>query len=240
MARVLDPLKSFVRRLAGLAGLSIRSVGRGVAGVDLLHDACILLGDKPSTILFDVGANIGQTTKAMLKTFRSPRIIAFEPSPETHRTLVHNLRGRPQVTIESIAFGHAEEVQPFHVTSGNSVNDSLLEPAWDSGATIVEVHVNTIDHYCARHGIETIGLLKIDTQGNDLNVLHGARAMLDGRQISLFACEAIFQSMYRGQASLCDLLAFAAEVGYELVGFYEQSYIKNRLSYLDALFASPH
>jgi hypothetical protein len=45
--------------------------------------------------------------------------------------------------------------------------------------------------------------------------------------------------MYYGQATLPELLAFAADVGYELVGFYEQTFVRNRLTYLDALFLAP-
>jgi hypothetical protein len=44
--------------------------------------------------------------------------------------------------------------------------------------------------------------------------------------------------MYEGQATLQDLLSFADEVGYKLMGFYEQTYVKNQLFYLDALFIS--
>ena len=62
--------------------------------------------------------------------------------------------------------------------------------------------------------------------------------MLDDRRIQLYSCEANFEHMYDGQATLLDLLAFADKIGYKLVGFYEQTYVKNRLSYLDALFSA--
>jgi len=202
----------------------------------LLHDARVLIGDRKGAVLFDVGANVGQTTRAMLESFRAPRIYAFEPSPTTFEALGKAVRCVPGVMVEPLAMGDREGMLPFHVTEGYSVNDSLLTPTWKAGGSRIEVRVDTIDGYCGRMGIDSISLLKIDAQGYDLRVLQGSRAMLEARRVQLYSCEANFEHMYEGQATLRDLLAFAEEVGYRLVGCYEQTYIKNRLLYLDALF----
>jgi FkbM family methyltransferase len=229
-----------VRRLAKrafhAAGYSLRDVGRGVGGVELLHDARVLLGHAAGLVLFDIGANVGQTTLAMLDTFDAPRIRAFEPSPATAATLKRAVGSCPGVVVEPLAFGETVGTLPFHVTEAYSVNDSLLRPRWNAGGTMVEVPVTTVDSYCEQHGIRGIDLLKIDTQGYDVRVLRGAREMLAHRRIRLFCCEANVQDLYHGQAGLRDVLAFADEVGYRLVGFYQQSYVRNDLSYLDALF----
>jgi FkbM family methyltransferase len=238
VAMLRSRLKRFIKSILGTLGYAVRGVGNGVGGVELLHDARILLGDALGTVLFDVGANVGQTTRAMLDTFPSPRVFAFEPSPATFDSLRRALGGRPGVKVEALAMGSTEGKLPFHVTREHSVNDSLLVPAWQAGGSVVEVRVETVDGYCERAGLESIGLLKIDAQGYDAEVLRGARHMLDGRRIHLYSCEANFERLYEGQATLRDLLAFADEVGYQLVGFYEQTYLKDRLSYLDALFCA--
>jgi len=204
--------------------------------VELLHDARILLNEDGAPILFDVGANIGQTTQSMLDAFHAPEICAFEPSPSTVESLRRAVGDRAGVTVEALAMGDTEGILPFYVTQDYSVNDSLLSPTRNAGGSVVEVRVDTVDSYCGRNGIESISLLKIDAQGYDLHVLRGARRMLDDRRIKLFSCEADFDSMYTGQTTLRDLLTFGDEVGYKLVGFYEQTYFKNRLAYLDILF----
>ncbi len=231
-------LKRFVRRGFGSAGYTIRDVGKGVGGVDLLHDAKVLIGSESNPVLFDVGANIGQTAWAMLGAFRTPIIRSFEPSPSTFTILQKEMANRSSVILEPIALGESVGVMPFHVTQDHSVNDSLLAPTWDAKGTVVEVRVDTVDNYCTTHSIEKIHLLKVDAQGYDLHVLKGARKMLDSKRIQLFCVEANFETMYEGQATLRDLLAYADEVGYRLVGFYEQNYVNNRISYLDALFVS--
>jgi FkbM family methyltransferase len=226
-----------IRRGLSSAGYTVRDVGQGVTGVDLLHDARVLLDDIASPILFDVGANVGDVTLAMLDAFAAPRIVAFEPSPQTVQRLRSVVGARPNVTVEGIALGAEAGTCEFHVTSQHPVNDSLLKPLWDDPhATVATVDVQTIDEYCQRHGIHVIDLLKIDAQGFDRHVLAGARAMLTQQTIRLYSCEANFHQMYDGQATMRDLLEFAEDVGYELVGCYEQTYIRNSLSYLDMLF----
>jgi FkbM family methyltransferase len=232
-------LKQCIRRPIGALGYAVRDVGTGVGGVDLLHDARTLLDGVESPVLFDVGANLGQTTQAMLEAFRSPQIYAFEPSPQTFASLQRTIAGRTNVRVEPLAMGETRDTLQFHVTRDYSVNDSLLTPTWSAGGSIVEVGVETVDGYCARQRIDRIGLLKIDAQGYDLKVLKGARRMLEARNVTLYSCEANMTRMYDGQATLLELLIFAREVGYDLVGFYEQTYVKNRLSYLDALFVRP-
>jgi FkbM family methyltransferase len=228
--------RRLAKRAVRAAGYAVRDVGRGVGGVDLLHDADVLLGARPGLVVFDIGANIGQTTLAMLEVFQAPRIRSFEPSPATVKTLRRAVEGRSGVSVEAIAFGDAVGRLPFHVTADHSVNDSLLRPRWNDGGTVVEVPVATVDSYCETHGIAQIDLLKIDTQGYDLRVLHGARRMLGDRRVRLFTCEVNQQALYHEQAQLRDLFAFGDEVGYRLVGFYEQSYVNNELSYFDVMF----
>src|SRR4051794_8994860 len=99
MKSISRPLKSLIKKALTTFGYAVRDVGRGVGGIKLLHDAHILLGDKANPTLFDVGANIGQTTLAFLNTFRSPLICAFEPSPKTFSVLQRALVGIPRVTV---------------------------------------------------------------------------------------------------------------------------------------------
>ncbi len=228
--------KRLARRLLRSAGYAVRDIGRGVGGVELLHDARVLLGHPDRPEVFDVGANVGQTTLAILDHFRSPHIHAFEPSPATFRLLRQAVGGRDGVTLVPSALGDQEGMLPFNVTRDYSVNDSLLTPTWQDRGSVVEVRVETVAGYCARHRIQRIDLLKIDAQGYDLHVLRGAREMLSEKRITLFACEANQAHLYDGQPTVGDLLAFAGDAGYELVGFYEQTYVANALSYFDMLF----
>lgn len=229
-------IKNGLKKLLLNQGYCVRDIGNGVGGVDIFYDTKVLIGDSHDVTLFDVGANIGQTTLAMRNRFRQSRIISFEPSPKTFEILEKKVGRLKGVKVEQLALGAESGKMPFHVTRDHSVNDSLLCPKWDAGGAVTEVCVETVDNYCSTNGLRNLGLLKIDAQGYDLQVLLGARKMLESGRIKAYCCEANFEQLYDGQASLRDLLAFADEIKFRLVGFYEQTYVRDRLSYMDALF----
>jgi FkbM family methyltransferase len=231
-------IKGFVRGLLGQYGYVVRSIGdpSGVTGVDLLHDVQVVLGEKRPVTLFDVGANIGQTVDTFLRTFPECRIYSFEPSPLIFETLKAKFGRDARCHLENLALGDQVGTLPFQVTKDHSVNDSLLEPAWDAKAKTVMVPVSTLDENCQQHRIETIDYLKIDTQGYDLNVLRGSSRMLTEKRIHAFSAELIFTSMYKNQPSFIGALSLPLRFGYRLLGFYEQTYRDNQLIYANALF----
>ena len=233
-------MKSVIRGLLGRFGYVVRSVEKpgGVSGVDLLHDVRVILGKERPVILFDVGGNVGQTVASFLENFNEPRIYSFEPSPATFETLRAAYGHASRVRLENLALGDREDSLPFHVTKDHSVNDSLLEPVWDAQAKTVAVQVTTLDRYCEQHGIESIDYLKIDTQGYDLKVLEGARRLFLEKRIRMFSVELTFAPMYKEQPSYLKVLTFPEEFGYQMLGFYEQTYRHQRLVYANALFIS--
>ncbi len=233
-------LKRAITRTLARSGFILQRMGpaSAVGGIDLVQDVAAILGDRAQPVLFDVGANVGQTLEAFLDGFSRPIVHAFEPSPKTFSILSERFGSRPGVTLQRLALGDQQGTIPFFVTADDSVNDSPLARVWAVETVEVTVDVMTIDAYCARHAIEAIDFLKIDAQGYDMRVLRGARGLLDRRRVRLFSAEVMLDPMYEGQPTLVDLLTFGADAGYELVGIYDQRYLRNRLNHLNVCFRS--
>src|SRR5687768_1091411 len=53
--------------------------------------------------VFDVGANVGQSTRRYRLAFPDAQIFSFEPVPTTYETLTANLKGDPMVRCENVA-----------------------------------------------------------------------------------------------------------------------------------------
>ncbi len=230
--------KTLVRDTLFRMGYSVRSLGdrSTVTAVDLARDVAIHLGTVAHPVLFDVGANEGQTIEEMRRVFPDATIVSFEPSPRTFASLSRRLSGASRIRLENLAVGDTIGTLPFTVCGDWSVNDSLLRPTFSPDSTKVDVAVTTLDRYCADHAIARVDWLKIDTQGFDLHVLRGAASLLARGDIRAVSAEAMFVPMYEGQPSLVDLLSFMQSQAYRLAGFYEQEYIANRLSYCNVLW----
>lgn len=191
-------------------------------------------GDK-SQIVFDVGANVGQSVTTYRALFPEARIHAFEPLPKAYRQLLLAADAAGNTQVNQLALHDASGVRPFCSNRGGAnQTSSFLPPAEDVRhgypahayqlEKMIEVHVNTLDAYCEEHGIEHIDVLKMDTQGTELDVLRGAERMLSKRAITLAYIEVVFTNHYVGNAMYHDIAAFLAERGYDLFRIYQQHY----------------
>ena len=195
--------------------------------------------DQPRLIpdaktIFDVGANVGQTSKAYRRMFPSAEIWAFEPFPENFAVLRQALRDNQ---FHPAALALSDQVGPVALNIGGaSITHSLLRRETDTGKT-VQIQSETIDHFCAEHGVPVIDILKVDVEGAESRVFRGARAMFSRRAVRSVFVEVYFEPVYEGMALMWDLHAQLRESGFQLVGLY--SLFRNGkgfLSFANALY----
>jgi FkbM family methyltransferase len=196
------------------------------------------LAATPAPLIFDVGANRGQTIERFRQGFERPVIHAFEPGRAAFAELQRRYDGRPGVILNNMALGSRSESRMF-LDNDHDDMSSFLEPsatAWGAITSRYPVDVITLDEYCAGRGIGRIDILKIDTQGFDLQVLAGAQGLMQASAIHLIYTEIIFSKMYEGLPRLDETYAFIADRGFALVSFYDFYYQHERASWTDALF----
>lgn len=145
-------------------------------------------------VLFDVGANAGSYTQVLQRFSPGSTIHAFEPHPRTFQTLQRTAQAG--TTLVNMAMSdRAGTMQLFDFASDDgSTQASLAEAAvgmFDPATVSHTVEVTTLDDYMERTGIGWIDLLKIDTEGFDINVLRGARKALARRAIRAIQFEFI-------------------------------------------------
>jgi FkbM family methyltransferase len=139
-------------------------------------------------VVFDVGANVGSYTQALLRLAPGVEIHAFEPHPSTFARLAQRMAGQ-KVTLRHQALSDHEamlELYDFAAADG-STQASLSRAAvaiFDGDIVAHLVRATTIDAYMAETGIAHLALLKIDTEGLDLKVLQGAHRAIRERRIA--------------------------------------------------------
>lgn len=228
-----------IRQLLRKRGYDIHKIQ---VGRDPFHDMQRLIGWQRAPIIFDVGANVGQTIESFLQIMVRANIHAFEPGPQAFRELWEKYSGTPNLVLNDVALGSAPGTAEF-VENTEPTMSSFLEPGaatwWGEVKQRVQVKVNTIDKYCDEHRIDYIDILKSDTQGFDLEVMRGAARLLSARRIHLIYVEIILSDMYRGLPRLDEIFRFLADCGFVLVAFYDFHYENGRVSWADALFVNP-
>ena len=203
--------------------------------------------EEPSPVIFDVGANIGQSIELFRKNIPNCLIHSFEPSPEAFSELSERWGREKGITLNQFALSEQGGVHKFYATE-TSVASSLLPP--DPKLTslskddkynykLMDVACETLDNYCQLHKIDHVDILKLDVQGTELSVLKGAKKLLDNSRVRFIFLEAIFAETYIHQWRLKDMLNLTESYGYILWDFLPSCYSRSgRLWYGNMIFVS--
>jgi FkbM family methyltransferase len=233
-------LRKLLNPLLEPFGYQIFHSSPGSLGLDPFRDMRRLV-DAPRPVVFDVGANSGQTIGLVRRRFRDAVIHAFEPSEAAFAELQANCGRLPDVRLNPVALGGETGEYEFYEMACSAMSSFLPlgRDGWSRVVRTVRMPVTTVDDYCSRHGIESIDILKSDTQGYDLEVLRGARRMLEARRVHLIYLEVNFAEIYECLPRLDHIFGFLADRGYALVSFYRFQFQHDRASWTDALFVHP-
>lgn len=214
-------MKQLLKRVAAAWGLHLHTDASLPTGVNWLHDVrrSGLVGQSPR--FFDVGANAGQTVSEILCAFPSADIHAFEPFADPFARLMALCAHAPRVVPVQLALGAEAgvlRVQPRE----KSVLNSLLPQSEALGTGVPEtIRIDTVDNYCRSQGLKTIDVLKSDTEGYDLEVLRGAKAMLSAHDVVFVYLEVSLHMGNRQNTAFQPAFNLLTAHGYRFLGLYE-------------------
>jgi FkbM family methyltransferase len=128
---------------------------------------------KAGDLCFDIGANIGQKSEAMLRV--GARVVAVEPQPRCAAEMKARCGGYPGFVAVNKAVGH----EPGHIKMHISQMEvfSSMHPDWNTHqenakqVQNIEVEVTTLDQLVAAYGVPDF--CKIDVEGFELEVFGG-------------------------------------------------------------------
>lgn len=146
---------------------------------------------RPGDIACDIGANKGSFIYWLSRWCRNGRVIAFEPQPELARRLVDVCRAirLDNVTVEEKAvYSHSGRKDLF-VPRGHQPGASLHATALGTESFVtLSVPLVSLDDYFGGH--DRVGLLKIDAEGAEFEILKGAERILrQHAPLLVFECE---------------------------------------------------
>ena len=164
-------------------------------------------------VAMDIGANVGAMA-LLMASCGATAVHAFEPAPRTAEVLARNVKPHPSIAVCRTAISDRTGTAFFIDEPGASATNKLA----DGGDTInvVEVPTDTVDAFCARHGIERIAFLKIDVEGFEPSVIGGAKRMLSERRIALGMIEIIPQLLAAAGSSPQELQCLLTDLGYSI------------------------
>ena len=194
-----------------------------------------ILINKKKPIIFDIGANKGQSISRFLKLFIQPTIHAFEPLPKLGLHLKNNFKIK-NVIINNFALGEKNEkkfiylnnignygaMASFYKLRLNSkfINNYIKYKKNKFGQSLstkkIESKIITLDSYIKNKNINSIDLLKIDTQGYEKEILLGSINALKSKIIKNIELEFIINDSYEIDFHFHDFDKILSDCGYKI------------------------
>lgn len=126
--------------------------------------------------IVDVGANIGAATVYFKTFYPEARALAFEPDPEAFELLKRNTEGLGVECFQCGLSDIAHKAQLFLGTINDSITNSIHKSPMN-GAESVPVEIRAAREAIGGYDID---LLKLDTEGCEVQILQSIRDRLPG------------------------------------------------------------
>jgi len=177
----------------------------------------------------DVGANRGQFALLLRRLGYAGRIVSVEPGLEAFRLLEAVARADEDWRVLRVALGSEPGEAKLQITLSDDLSSLRLPTArahsyFPDASRVVrteEVSVSTLAllfEELVRGVPEPRVLLKIDTQGYDLEVLKGAESVLP--RVAALQIEVAFAALYSGVPSWHEVLSWCEGRGFGLYGLF--------------------
>lgn len=201
---------------------------------------------RKSDVLLDVGAYKGQFSKVANALFQFKQTVCFEPNAQMHDFIRANNQSKA-VHAETIALSDATggeatlflHQDPTMNSTVDSDGDVLRkEFPYDNPDAITTTRVKTItldDYVAAQDWGNAVFLMKLDTQGSELNILrHGVQAL---KQTEICLVEYMFTTPYKCDFTFYELVDFMRNNNFRCEGALSVSKrASGKISSVDFLF----
>lgn len=151
-----------------------------------------LLSSYNDPIVFDVGSNIGYFT-CLFKSSGSKEVHSFEPVLYPYQISKERLNGIDGLYFNNFALhdkiGSGEMYISKKHNQGSTFSKKIVGKFKkvfaidDEPLSTVIVNTSTLDKYCVLNNIQSIDLLKLDTEGTEYNILKGSMQMITRNRI---------------------------------------------------------
>ena len=213
-------MKKSIKKIIEMLGYEVKKIDKKSLNFDDIYKMFF----KDDLMIFDVGANKGQSIERFKKIFPLSTIHAFEPIKKEYDSIKNYYEKQKEIFINNYALGENEYEKELNLskrTGVSSFNNFNLEHEWIKTRSRQyntdikgfldgkeKVKVETLDNYCKKKSIKKIDILKIDTQGYEEKILFGAKNLIDSNSIKAIELEIIFDDTYDKYLSFSDIEKF--------------------------------
>lgn len=194
----------------------------------------------------DIGANDGTAAIHYARFEPTTFVIAVEPIPDLVERIKEQTSHLKNIMVVQCAVSDVEGDEVFNISPpsekyGDFACSSLLEFS-DNAKTEwvgredfkvigqIPVKVIRLDNFFIQNEITQVDYLKVDTQGNDLNVLKGCGELLSIIHRGEMEAAAKVDVLYKGQNTQSECVSFLEQNGFEIISITSNDVHNNEVN----------
>ncbi len=195
---------------------------------------------KKNNIIFDIGANKGQSLTRFGKLFNNTYFYSFEPSFSAFKVLKSKYGNQSNIKLFNTALGEKKKKKLFYEYENSELSSFIkINKKFDEKKKKISVETDTIYSIFKKNNLKKIDLLKMDTQGYEEPILRGAKNLIINQKIDLIELEIILGDYYEKSSSFKKIEDILSLGGYRLLALDRRLNIfENKKFYFNAIYAS--
>lgn len=123
-------------------------------------------------VIMDIGANVGSSALAFKQQFPNARILCFEPAENNFKLLQKNTAGLDGIELFQFGLGPEDNEAELHGVPNCFGSYSLIEKVSAKSGVVEKVRIRNPMEVLSELGIDNVGLMKIDTEGYEYQILN--------------------------------------------------------------------
>jgi FkbM family methyltransferase len=198
---------------------------------------------NPGFTILDIGGGIGATAKIFRKEFPANKILIFEPINESFNSIRSLFQSDALTEVLRLAAGNENSKRQINVAN-RITSSSILPLSSDKDSKVFnednlgrsrieDIEIVRLDDFLQAESDE-IGIMKIDVQGFELDVLKGAEKTL--RKTDIVVLEVNNHDGYSGAAKYHEIDSFFREHDFKLYDMFPSIVDNGRLKEWDVIY----
>ena len=256
MISLKNIITRFIKKILSFSGYELRGIKPIVAhnNYNAIHKFLIsevLKCEEP--VIFDVGANDGESIERFKKIFSKSKIYSFEPDDNAFQRLKKNYYNKENIEIFDFGISNRDGNQQFYSYDHDKIsslmrldaNSKLFKSrkiAKNSGEDfekLKDIKILKLDSFVKDKNIPRINILKIDVQGYEPEVIEGAKYLIENNKIDIIEMEIILGYGYSKSISFYDIEKNFSKQEYKLAAINYDSNIISYSNYqIDVIYVS--
>tara|TARA_B100001250_G_scaffold364883_1_gene345249 strand:+ start:1824 stop:2516 length:693 start_codon:yes stop_codon:yes gene_type:complete len=184
---------------------------------------------KEGSVIVDIGSNVGSFIDSINRFDNNYFFHSIEPNLELIKYQKKKYRKLKRINFYNLAISNKGGESPFYIrtpSSHSSLKEEHIDSEFNNEVSIKKVKTLALDTFVKSENITKIDLLKIDTEGSEIDILESSKNLIKSGLIKYIKIEAT-------SSAINSIFEFAKKTDLKVIGVNNIFHFENTFNFFD-------